>query len=1113
MHASIRGHNMAQNQNTMASSSIKMDSRKFLSALNDSAQARVSFFSEKVEEMGKLAGKQWRLAALRSKDLFIEDVNDNQFFVASHTKDQGRIAISNIRSIEVVEGEKAGLFEDSCLRLVNAIEENDQSKMSSAFGRMKAQRFSGRTVPASGVVRTRDGIIRNISVSQDGFNESVKDKLVSTIVESLQDKVIVENGQVTAGYFNDGQRFRLPVTKWATRKLVARKMRDAANTAYQSQGFQERILAVSNMIAENKIENAIKTLAPFLMEMEEFTLLNRKQVSTLIENTLATQGVFNQQLCDDTSTLFFKTNLKVSKNKIVKEWKAIARNAEHPVLAENVQILSESKNFEASYNKFLHLVFEAISNRQVAAESLATTLQVLRDKTPKIKESHDLSSKLMSLISRLKRSDFDDSAIYEAEDLIATIQEELSASESLKDFDSMPGDMGGAGGGMNAPVDAISNGGGKGQPIININSPLIQIGGSSGSAEEEELEPEMPPSEDDELDSMLGGDEELAPAPGAPAPAPAPAPAGPGAAGAPAAPAAPAPPRFESRNRFSSLNESRPLHYEMNDENDDLSDDTEENDQEIEESNDPYAFSGKGKSSYLMEYGSPVIKDEADLDRVVGLMRRLAVEHNLTGRDLAENLDDMAEASIEAVGLRVPEARMEAAIEQAVQSFISEAKAPFPGAAKPFGKKHKDDEDSDEDSEESEGNPFATVKESLRPPKPTTDPAAFGPGEVLTNDTEMYDVFERSWAQWGDDSNDRKYVKVGTKTARQLAQKYGPDWDDVVKGGYIVLARDIYDAMETGNLVDLFARRSDGTPAISRATGGDEGDGFAEDQYKSARMKKAGYGRAGMTASKSKKGVASEGRITWLEQQEDAAMGMINGVNFILDHGGAASSIQPVILSEDGISAEIPIPAKLVKGALASAGLAKGDSSAFTRWLTESVEQLRGASSEEDQALNEAMAVITTGKNGSMKVELSGDIDVDDEDIDDEDMDEMKPVDAVEIEPVDDTVEVKKDLDGDEMPDFDKDDESDDEEDEDEESDEDDESDDDDEEGLAEDMDITAPSEGGYNKVANADRREVPKHAIGKKGNGNKLEGMGPDLKTDDGKGSNPPFARKGGKK
>ena len=1103
MHASIRGHNMAQNQNTMASSSIKMDSRKFLSALNDSAQARVSFFSEKVEEMGKLAGKQWRLAALRSKDLFIEDVNDNQFFVASHTKDQGRIAISNIRSIEVVEGEKAGLFEDSCLRLVNAIEENDQSKMSSAFGRMKAQRFSGRTVPASGVVRTRDGIIRNISVSQDGFNESVKDKLVSTIVESLQDKVIVENGQVTAGYFNDGQRFRLPVTKWATRKLVARKMRDAANTAYQSQGFQERILAVSNMIAENKIENAIKTLAPFLMEMEEFTLLNRKQVSTLIENTLATQGVFNQQLCDDTSTLFFKTNLKVSKNKIVKEWKAIARNAEHPVLAENVQILSESKNFEASYNKFLHLVFEAISNRQVAAESLATTLQVLRDKTPKIKESHDLSSKLMSLISRLKRSDFDDSAIYEAEDLIATIQEELSASESLKDFDSMPGDMGGAGGGMNAPVDAISNGGGKGQPIININSPLIQIGGSSGSAEEEELEPEMPPSEDDELDSMLGGDEELAPAPGAPAPAPAPAPAGPGAAGAPAAPAAPAPPRFESRNRFSSLNESRPLHYEMNDENDDLSDDTEENDQEIEESNDPYAFSGKGKSSYLMEYGSPVIKDEADLDRVVGLMRRLAVEHNLTGRDLAENLDDMAEASIEAVGLRVPEARMEAAIEQAVQTFISEAKAPFPGAAKPFGKKHKDDEDSDEDSDESEGNPFATVKESLRPPKPTTDPAAFGPGKVLTNDTEMYDVFER-------DSYDKEYVKVGTKTARQLAQEHGPDWDDVVKGGYIVLDRDIYDAMETGNLVDLFARRADGTPAISRATGGDEGDGFAEDQFKSARMKKAGYGRAGMTASKSKKGVASEGRITWLEQQEDAAMGMINGVNFILDHGGAASSIQPVILSEDGISAEIPIPAKLVKGALASAGLAKGDSSAFTRWLTESVEQLRGASSEEDQALNEAMAVITTGKNGSMKVELSGDIDVDDEDIDDEDMDEMKPVDAVEIEPVDDTVEVKKDLDGDEMPDFDKDDESD-EEGEDDESDDDD--DDEDEEGLAEDMDITAPSEGGYNKVANADRREVPKHAIVKKGNGNKLEGMGPDLKTDDGKGSNPPFARKGGKK
>jgi hypothetical protein len=101
-----------------------------------------------------------------------------------------------------------------------------------------------------------------------------------------------------------------------------------------------------------------------------------------------------------------RTNLKSTASKIVEEWRNIAKKAEHPVLAENVHILESSKNFEAACDKFLTLIFEAISNREVAAEALATTLNVLRDKTPKIKESHELSSKLNGLISRLKSPDF-----------------------------------------------------------------------------------------------------------------------------------------------------------------------------------------------------------------------------------------------------------------------------------------------------------------------------------------------------------------------------------------------------------------------------------------------------------------------------------------------------------------------------------------------------------------------------------------------------------------------------------------------------------------------------------------------------------------------------------
>lgn len=969
---------MAQNQNTMANSAIEMDSRKFLSALNDSAQARVTFFSEKVEEMGRLAGRNWRLAALRARDLFIEDADRGTYFVANHTKDQGRISINNIREVQIVEGEKAELFEDSCMRLVNAIEENDQSKMSAAFGRMKAQRFSGRTVPTSGVVKTRDGVIRNISLAGQGLNESVKDKIVSAIVENYQDKVIVENGVVTAGYFNNGDRFRLPVTKWGTRKLVARRMREAAEKAYMSNGFQERVLELANMISENKIDQAVKTITPFLIEMEEFTLLNKAQVNTLIENALAAKGVFNQQLCDDTATLFFKTNMRASRDKIVKEWRAIAKNAEHTILAENVQILSESKNFEAAYNKFLHLVFEAISNRDVAAESLATTLQVLRDKTPKIKESHELSSKLMGLISRLKRPDFDDAAIYEAEDLIATIQEELSANESLKDFDTMPGEESVGGLGAAAP-DAMSIGGDKGQPVININSPLIQIGGSSGAAPEEAgAEDLLPPSEDDEMDQLLGGDEnppELA-APAAPAsPAPAPAPA---AAAPSAIPGAP--PRLESRNARKSIAESRPSHYEMNKDNDDLSEEGELESEQVSESFDPYEYTIAEKSAFLAEYGSPVIKDAADLSRVVGLMRRLAVEHNLTGEDLVENLDDMARASIEAIGLRIPEARIESAVDQAVTNFIEEASAPFPGAAPPFKKGH-DHEEEHEDHEEK-----------------------------------------------GEEEGDKP-------------------WEE---------------------------------------------EGMAEDQFKTPGYKGMGYGRAALQKAK-KSRVAAEGKITWLESQEDAMLGSINGVNFILDHGGD-SSVQPVILSEDGTSVEIPVPSKFVKGAFAAAGLVKGDSSSFTQWLSESVEQLRPISEEEDQALTEATINIKTNQDGSVDLHVSGDVDIEADD----EAEEMKAVDAIEAQPKDEDEK----HDDDQMPDFEKDEEADEEE-----------KDEEEEEGLSEDRNVTAPVEGEYLTAAKEDPRTSPKHTISKPNNLNKLMGLGPDVKTDSGDGSNPPVARKAGKK
>lgn len=703
---------------------VKLDSRKFLGAINNSAQAKIAFFEDRLQKMGQSADKNWQLVALRDQDLFFEDRDNNQFYLADHSTDHGKVNINNIRPVQIFEKEKREVFEDACGKLVDAIEENDQRGMQAMFNTMKKHRFSGRSIPHSGVIRCRDGVIRHVPVATESIIEQeARPKLIRAIVEGLQDRVIVENGAVVSANFNDGSPVKLPVTKWATRKLVAKRMRDTAANAFWSEGFQRRVAQTASLVAEGKIDEAVKFISPFLDEMEEFTLLNREQSQTLVENALATQAIFNQQLCDDTATLFYRTNLRVNRDKILSEWKNIARRTEHPVLAENVQVLRETKNFEAAYDRFLGLIFEAISNREVAAEALASTLEVLKDKTPRIKESHDLSSKLNGLIDRLQDPNFDDAAIYEAEDLIATIQEELAANESLSNFDQMPGDSGQgnlsqeltAGLDQDAFGEPPEDGAQSPQsdaPVVNINSPLIQIGGNGqgdlGQGGEEDLgdldeltdlageeEPEGIESDEDSEgvgDKGLGLDreqtDELSDILG-----------GHGGAGA----------LGESKRR-RSLRESRPNHYEMRDEGDDDwavgPDDRKdvEDSEDIEESDDPYAFKQEpqlAESRLLTDYGAPVINDDHDMQKVVQIMHRLAKEHNLGGNQLQENVGDLAKAGIRAIGLRIPQGRMNRAVEQVVSVFNEEK--PFPGAAPPFGSEGEEGEE-DEDLEECDEN-------------------------------------------------------------------------------------------------------------------------------------------------------------------------------------------------------------------------------------------------------------------------------------------------------------------------------------------------------------------------------------------------------------------------
>jgi hypothetical protein len=976
---------MAQQNGSTVPEVVVLESRKFLNMLNSSAQARIRQFEEAVQSLGQQVKAEWSLAALQGKTMLIEDKSGQKFFMADHRRDQGRLVIENIRPITIMEKTKQKLFYDSCVKLVESIDENDQKGMAVAFDRMKKQRFTGRAVPHSGVVCCKDGVSRRLQIVPEGVElaDSVRAQIVECVVDSLRDRVLCENGNVVAGYFNDGDPIKLPVTTWGLHKLTANKMRQAAENAYWSEGFQQRMAQLATLVSEGKVPEAVKFITPFLEEMEEFTLLGRAKTHVLVENTLAACGIFNQELCDDTATLFHRTNLKINRNKIVKEWRAIAKKAAHPVLAENVYKLAETKNFEHAYNQFLHTVFEAISNREATAEALATTLQLLRDKTPKIRESHELSGRLNGLINRLKQQNMDDASIFEAEELLATIQEELAATENLQDFDAMPGE---------APLDgaAGSDAGsdiGGGQPQIVLNAPLIQIGGSSGAAEEppapagdEAAGDEFSDAEgDDELDALLSGD---GAAPAAPTPPPA------GGATPPAPPGGQAPmPNVEGRQSNKT-----PL---------------------VEDDNgDPYAFRGTTvRSRSLADYGVPAISNRADLYNVVKVMTKLVEEGKLKPKAIAESLGKIAKASIGAVGLRLPEHKLPAAIKQAVELFQEEWKKPW----------LKDEEQGDDDDSTSFDDD--TVEEGEEHP--------FEGSPVPTPDDDLDEV-------------------------------------DVV-----------------------------------------------EDQFRSPKIPQRGLKKQAIKKM--------DESITWLTKQQDGLLGELDGVRFIYDHG--AGQLPPVILSEDGNTAEIPIPRTLAGSAAAAARMSTGDPKPFVKWLRESLEDLRPMTDDESTEIDNIVATIAATPDGSLKVTtadgveitqpidgatepmgepgLDGDAGLDGEMPGDpaavpggeaelagglggeEELagglgdDEMAPVASVEAAPPGDEGE---EVESEEMPDFDRDELAD--------------------EPMAEDKNITSPSNSGYLKHVKEDPRTDATPDKPEDG-GEDLDGIGPKIKEGNAEGTN----------
>ncbi len=1028
--------------------SVILDSRKFLGAINNSAQSRVAVFEDQVKTLGKRQGSAWKLAALLPNTLFIEDASGN-YFIAEHKRQRGgRTTIQNIRPVQIVQGEKKGLFEQNCSALVDALEENNHPKIRAAWGTLAHQRFSPYTVPASGIVKTKDGVARRLRLNEDRIlDDETKQRLAHAIAESLTDQVVIKEGKVVSASFGAEAAIRLPVSDWTCRRVVAEGMRNSAKNACKSLGFQARILKVAKLVDEAKVKDAVTFLAPFLKETQEFCLLSRPELRQLITDSLAARGVFNEQLCEDVTTLFHRTNLRINKETIVQEWRRIATKAQHDALLENVNALSKSQDFEGTYDKFLNAaLIEAASPRDEEISAYRTALDLLRD-APQIAEDAALRTKIEELLTRLNDKEVDDATVAVVRETLATARKEVDGLGKLSDFDQIPGDT---------PAETPETGAADtaaGTPII-INSPLIQIGGVSGGgagAEGEEAMPAEPTSADS--DAGMAGLDDM------------------GGEG------------LEGEGGGEGLDDMGGEGLEGGDELDlgggedelDFGDEDEEegkvniNLDSIQRSVRSTLAEGglmdkigaglnKLSGGRLAKHGGKTIPPKGspqrgepkqragtrkpgsglfagagpaeldtdlaptkvdkgnegflDLDKehsdamgegVGDALRRANRGMSRTGQKIGDKVNKLTggkfqRAMQDHAGYKTPAERSFLPSDELEGDDESESpesrvsKGGFGGGVKeewekPWLKKNKGKDDDQPDA----SDPEDEIDECGDTCNESSDPYAFNEEELLGNIGSTYgesavteEAGEVVQAMWTLAESHRLLPEQAVRQAEKLASAA------LKKAGIMVPQSRMAATLEhlAGAFVEKMqldeAQYKWGTKRHERGLG----KSSIDDVEQKGRGKKAGSGGFSQDeAPEASSGIEGKAPCCeWVEVDEanQGAKGVCEGVTFVL-----SLADPPALLSEDG-GAEVPIPGNLVESAMASVN--GGDGSAFENWLSRGIEQFRPITEQEEQELDEAVATIRASADGSVEVEVTGDVEVTDA--------ETAGADAAEIEQI-----------------------------------------------------------------------------------------------------------------
>lgn len=422
--------------------SLNMDARNFLRAINNSAQSKVTFFESVIKRLGQEAKKNFRLVALHPTSLYFEDANTHDYYMGDIKKDGVRFIIENIKRLNIVEEKKADLFDKNCVELVEAVSDQDFKSAEKAFNRIEMQRFRSRVIPESGCVMTRDGEVRKINVNTGTVKEDRMPKIIKAFADAVADSVELVEGQVVRGTFVEtGEQFIIPVDEYTRRCVVARKMRQVAEEAHRSPSFQKLVNTVAAKVSQQKVAEAVEIAAKFLKEQQEFCLLSGAGMRQLIESSLASNMEFNSFLINDVATLMHKTNLKVNHDSIVECWSKTAQKAQHAELLVKAKGLSEAKDFAAEYELFLEGVFsETGSIDDNKAKAYLTSLRIVKSVLSHVEGNEQLVQDMERMVSSLESEQPATDVMFQAEELLASLSDELVGRvDNLSNFDRMPG--------------------------------------------------------------------------------------------------------------------------------------------------------------------------------------------------------------------------------------------------------------------------------------------------------------------------------------------------------------------------------------------------------------------------------------------------------------------------------------------------------------------------------------------------------------------------------------------------------------------------------------------------------------------------------------------------